>query len=412
MAIALVNSTHVVQSSAATIVINKPASTVDNNAMFAIINQDITTPNADCTGPASWVKIGGGTVTTHMRTTVWRKLAASEGASYTWTTIAGALALFQGIIVSLSGVDTTTFEDIAVVMNSANTGTSLTSTGGTTVTDGAWIMSMYDAWNATTLTKDASATQIVAQSGGGGDLMRVDQKTISPAGASGNVVATQDASGNEWVAASVFVRPSGAAAVVGRVLQMMTLPLPMIGKGVWLSIANRGAYTIRRTKFPLQTDYTQDLAGTLTFTGAIQKGTSRNLPGTLSFTGALQKATSRLLAGVLSFTGGLQKGTSRALSGQLSFTGALGAIHGHVATLAGTLSFTGAFQRGTGKQTAGTLSFTGAIKKATTRAFSGGLSFSGAFSGIKTVASTVIRLVILDDGTLALKIANTFYIRL
>lgn len=208
MAIALVNSSTSLVAQTSTLTLNKPTGTLDGHVLYAFVIQDDTLgPFADATGPAGWVKLGTNS-TTHMHTTAWRKVASSEGASWNWTH--ASAILYQGMVIALSGADTVVPEDITTLFNSANTGTSLTATGGTTVTDNAWFMPMYVAWNAATLTKDASATQVVATFGSTGDLMRADQITKTPAGATGNLVATQDAGGNEWVAVSVFVRPAGA----------------------------------------------------------------------------------------------------------------------------------------------------------------------------------------------------------
>lgn len=120
---------------------------------------------------------------------------------------------------------------------------------------------------------------------------------------------------------------------------------------------------------PTSNNFTQDLFGVLSFTGAHTKRTAKALAGALSFVGAFFKLSRKSLAGVLSFTGAIAKQPRKALSGALSFAGAQ--------------------SRKTGKALSGALGFTGSLVKKTSRTLTGGLGFTGALASSRIFLRTL-----------------------
>lgn len=145
------------------------------------------------------------------------------------------------------------------------------------------------------------------------------------------------------------------------------------------------------------TVYNQSTSGTLSFTGAQVKQTSRTQTATLDFVAALTKRTSRALTAALNFTGSLAPSHlfTKALTATLSFTGNLIKATSRVQTA--TLSFTGAMTKQTARAFTATISFAGAIAKRTSRALTATLSFTGAqvkrtsraVSGVLSFAGTL-----------------------
>lgn len=133
-------------------------------------------------------------------------------------------------------------------------------------------------------------------------------------------------------------------------------------------------------------------AGGLSFSGAFVKQTNKPLPGGLSFSGAFSKMAKKFPSGGLSFSGAFTKQTNKVLSGGLSFTGAVAGAKVALKSLTGGLSFSGAFSKQTNKPLPGGLSFSGALSRRVDRALSGGLSFTGA------IAASKITLKLLTGG--------------
>jgi hypothetical protein len=113
-----------------TLTINKPAGTVDGDVMLAIV-ANVSGVTAAITAPAGWTSLGAFTVT-ETKTEAFRKVAASEGASYAFTVGGGDAHIAAGIIASFSGV-TLTPSPIAADAEQSNT-TASTSADAPSVT--------------------------------------------------------------------------------------------------------------------------------------------------------------------------------------------------------------------------------------------------------------------------------------
>jgi hypothetical protein len=100
MAIAFRSATTNSNAGATTLVITPPASLADNDVMIAVICVNVDT--TAITAPAGWTLIRSLNTTFTARASLYRKLAASESGSYTWTfdssqRSAGAIAAFTGV---------------------------------------------------------------------------------------------------------------------------------------------------------------------------------------------------------------------------------------------------------------------------------------------------------------------------
>jgi len=85
--------------------------------------------------------------------------------------------------------------------------------------------------------------------------------------------------------------------------------------------------------------YTQSLAGTLQFSGALTTLPALTFEGSLSFSGKVTKTIPKLLSGTLNLSGTLKKHTTKTLSGTLSFAGDV--VRSFTQTISGALNFAG-----------------------------------------------------------------------
>jgi hypothetical protein len=117
MAFAFVAAAHYDSSASTSAVVTKPTGTTDNDILFALVKRtDGTDPTTVPTGWASLGKqVAGGNPTTNW---LYWKLAASEGANYTWEW-AGALRTGVTIATYRDGFDTA--DPIDVVSNTSYT---------------------------------------------------------------------------------------------------------------------------------------------------------------------------------------------------------------------------------------------------------------------------------------------------
>jgi hypothetical protein len=87
-----------------TLVISKPAGTVSGDVMVAVIGQTSTSGSALISPPAGWVSLGAQAATNGKGEAFYR-VAASEGASYSFTVAGGDPHAAAGLIASYSGAD-------------------------------------------------------------------------------------------------------------------------------------------------------------------------------------------------------------------------------------------------------------------------------------------------------------------
>lgn len=85
------------------ITITKPTGTIDGDLMVCVIGADVP---ATITEPGGWTQVASGGTTGSIK--VYKKVAASEGASYAFTVTDGVAG--NGIIMSLTGAQTGAFD--------------------------------------------------------------------------------------------------------------------------------------------------------------------------------------------------------------------------------------------------------------------------------------------------------------
>lgn len=116
MSVAVRSSASVVNGTAGTsVVVSKPTGTTNGDFLVAFIAEAAV---ATITAPAGWSLIGSLDAATGLRFACYRKVAASEGASWTWTL--GSSARNWGSVHALTGVDTS--NPIASSASDADTG--------------------------------------------------------------------------------------------------------------------------------------------------------------------------------------------------------------------------------------------------------------------------------------------------
>lgn len=123
------------------IVINKPAGTVDGDVLICAFFANITAPQT-ISPPAGWT--AGPTLLSTDRFSVFYKVASGEPASYTFT--CNGTASWCGVMASYRGVDNATPIDVAGTI--AN---SLTATSVTTLTPNTMLVGLAGASDAVTV---------------------------------------------------------------------------------------------------------------------------------------------------------------------------------------------------------------------------------------------------------------------
>lgn len=158
------------------------------------------------------------------------------------------------------------------------------------------------------------------------------------------------------------------------------------------------------------TEYTQDVAGTLTSSGVIVRMPGKALGGTLTTAGAVVRAVTKSMAGTLTTAGNVARLTAKSAAGTLTSAGAAALTAGKA--LAGSLSSAGILARETFKPLAGTLTTAGAVSsiRLFVMALAGTLTSAGnvarmtahAFDGTLTSAGSLARTTRKElDGVLA-----------
>ncbi|MFZ5424171.1 MAG: DUF2341 domain-containing protein [Patescibacteria group bacterium] len=187
------------------ITINKPAGTVDDDIMIAIIYKE---NSGDLTVvPSGWTLLDRETPASDHDTHIYWKRASSEGASYTWEWVSsdwtlGVIISYSGAIMSGSPIDTYS-------ANSSTTGTTITATSVTTTVDNTTVLAVATHWSATS----------GSWTGPSGYTARADINTIRPAdktqasaGATGDAVTTTSSGSESWTAHLIALKPPAAGA--------------------------------------------------------------------------------------------------------------------------------------------------------------------------------------------------------
>jgi hypothetical protein len=211
--------------SGSSITVTKPSGTVDDDVLYAcvVFPADAATIGA-VTDPAGWTRLASSPVdsTTGFpghSAILLRKVAASEGASYTWTW--GSTFKVSAIVVAIEGADTATPEDaIASGVSATATTAHVAPTISPSETSslllcwftgnnpGAGITASYSAASGMTEQRDQPAAD------GGfndGPYLAVNSQQLSVSGATGTRTATSTES-QKYVCFSVAVQAASGSA--------------------------------------------------------------------------------------------------------------------------------------------------------------------------------------------------------
>lgn len=192
-------------SNGTTVVVNKPSGVVDNDLLIAVIGHDTnTTPSV--TPPAGWTAIRND-VDSGTNGGIWSyyKVAASEGASYTFT--AGSSGRLVGHILQITGFDATTPIDASNgQVNSA--ATSVVAPSVTTLVDNTLLL-FLGAINATATFTPPSGMTEITDSNTTNMAVETASGTVATAGSTGTRTATASTSAVNY-AQLVAIRPGAA----------------------------------------------------------------------------------------------------------------------------------------------------------------------------------------------------------
>jgi hypothetical protein len=139
---------------------------------------------------------------------------------------------------------------------------------------------------------------------------------------------------------------------------------------------------------PAGTLFTQDLAGSVTPTGALANQTSKALAGSSTPTGSLAKAVTKPgLASSVTPTGTLTRQTNKALAGSVTPTGALSTIKVVLRSFAGSVTSAGALAKQVNKALAGSSTASGGLTRQVAKALAGSVTPTGTLA--KAVAKAL-----------------------
>jgi len=142
----------------------------------------------------------------------------------------------------------------------------------------------------------------------------------------------------------------------------------------------------------------KSFAGSTTPAGSLVKQISKALAGTTTPTGALVRQIGKVLAGSTTPTGALVKRVSKNLAGSITPTGALAAIKAAILNIAGSITATGALVKRAGKALAGSSTPAGSLVKQISKALSGSVTPTGALA--KTIGKALAGVISSIVGAL------------
>lgn len=204
-----------VAANVATIAVNKPTGVIAGDVMIATVAVDAQNQTA-FTVPSGWTLIlhsnNGTTVTVN---SYWKAVAATDGASFSWSWTGATRAAAS--ITAYSGVDSSAPIDVTGV-NATGSGTAVAATSITTVSANAWVVGIFagDAAATVTWTPPASMNERVdiGSAHTTSNDVSIEQTDVlqAAAGASGNKTATSSAT-TTWAAHLFALKPAPAPTV-------------------------------------------------------------------------------------------------------------------------------------------------------------------------------------------------------
>lgn len=131
---------------ATSITLNKPTGTTDGDALVAVVYLEIGTsdPPTGMSDPSGWSRLASGIANSSFWMGVYGKVAASEGASWTWSWTSSGYC--SGHVAAFSGTDSSNpFHQAAI--GTATTGSTLTYPSVTTTVANTMIVALGCAWS-------------------------------------------------------------------------------------------------------------------------------------------------------------------------------------------------------------------------------------------------------------------------
>ena len=194
MAVAFGSATNIVEQTTVDTTYTAPSGITNGDLLliwhFEFLATTPPTPTAPAgftLVPGTWPLVG----TTQQSTWLWYKIASGESGNYT---VSHASCVNRGIMIRVTGADTTTPFSPSPTLNKGTTGTTSTFTGLTTTVDNCLIMAVGadDNDTAANLTAPTGTTPTFTE--------RVDDLhgeylatgNLSPAGATGNKTMTNN----------------------------------------------------------------------------------------------------------------------------------------------------------------------------------------------------------------------------
>jgi hypothetical protein len=123
-------------------VVTKPSGVVDGDFILVAVTTDAT--HVINTVIDGWTQIGTAQdASTDSTTSIFYKIASSEGASWTFTNLFVDTEAWSGVVIAYSGVNPTTPLDVAVVQGSETANTTFSTDAITPTSNNAMIVSIW-----------------------------------------------------------------------------------------------------------------------------------------------------------------------------------------------------------------------------------------------------------------------------
>lgn len=339
--------------------VSKPTGTVDNDLLIMWTATD--TAHVPTT-PAGWTLIATLDQSTDTTVSAYYKIAASEGASYTFTNLFSTTEVGTIAIMAYSGVDTTTPLDgvtpTTLASAAANGQTWPAITPATTAAMVVGIGGSDPSSSGRAATPSASPT---------GQTERVDhtetpnsingwvyalEKQLAGAPAATALAITCDGGGsNTMVKFSIALRPAGGSTTFNQSLTATSVAVTgtmtrSVGKPLTATAVAASASMVKQVNKPL-TATTVAVTATLT---AI-KVKMLTMAATVVVTGSMVKSVGKgLTATTVAVTGSMVRSVAKTLTGtSVAVTGSMLAQKAKLLTMSATVAVTGTMTRSIGK---------------------------------------------------------------
>lgn len=318
------------------ITFTKPSGTQDNDLLVVGIYETDISPVT----PSGWTQLIASTPRTGERLVVYYKIASSEPSSIGPFTSSASSMSFVGFISCYRGVNTSTPIDVTASAGTAVTsGTTVTAPSVTTVTNNAWMLTVYGLRKSSNFSTPTGMTERVDYSDGLVATVALDDQLFATAGATGTKSSTTGATINFAQGISFGIKPQVTTTITPAAGSISSsLKTPSLK-----STIKPGAGSLALTgKAPVLKLVIKPAAGSLALTGQTPaiKSTVKPAAGSLTLTGQTPKVVSGIkpAAGSMTLTGQTPRATSKIqpAAGSLTLTGHAPALTFKLVTPAGT----------------------------------------------------------------------------